>query len=149
MLTDELDRRIINRLQRQLPVCDRPYDVVAQELDTTEEVLLQRLQGLLDDGILTRFGPLFNAQKMGGALSLCAMAIPEPEFDGVAEIVNALPQVAHNYERGHKLNMWFVLATGRPEELAQSITQIEKETGYPVYNFPKEEEFFVGLYLEA
>ena len=45
--------------------------------------------------------------------------------------------------------MWFVLATETPERIDQVIAEIERETGYPVYNMPKREEFFVGLRFEA
>ena len=146
---DKLDRLIINRLQKQLPICDRPYQVVADELGTTETELIHRLKTMLEDGTLTRFGPLFNAAEMGGALSLCAMKIPEHKFDQIAGAVNQLPQVAHNYERTHELNMWFVLATSTTEELEKTLDRIENITGQPVYNFPKIEEFFIGLYLEV
>ncbi|MDZ7685491.1 MAG: hypothetical protein U5O39_11215 [Gammaproteobacteria bacterium] len=60
-------------------------------------------------------------------------------------MVNALPQVAHNYERDHALNMWFVLATESPEEIDQTIRTIEQQTALPVFNMPKEAEFYVGL----
>ena len=123
---DNLNRHIINRLQKNLPICDRPYQAVAEELGTTENELLSRLQTMLDDGLLTRFGPMFNAQEMGGALSLCAMSVPAENFDTVAATVNALPQVAHNYEREHELNMWFVLATATPNDLQQTLVQIEQ-----------------------
>ena len=144
---DELDRKIINQLQGGFPVCDRPYRQAAQTLGTTESELVTRLRCMLDDGLLTRFGPLFNAEKMGGALSLCAMQVPEAEFDAVAEKVNRFPEVAHNYQRDHAMNMWFVLATESQEILQDTLKRIEAETGLPVFNFPKQEEYFVGLYF--
>ena len=146
---DDLDRRIINRLQKSFPLTDRPYQSVAAELDTTEQELLQRLQRLLDDGILTRFGPLFNAERLGGALSLCAMKIPPEKFDEVAAQVNEFDEVAHNYEREHALNMWFVLATETEHEKQQALRRIEQATGYTVYDMPKQREYYVGLYFEA
>jgi hypothetical protein len=63
--------------------------------------------------------------------------------------VNALPEVAHNYRREHELNMWFVLATEKPDGIADAITRIEAATGLPVYAFPKEREFFVEMRLTA
>ena len=146
---DQLDRDIINRLQKGFPLSDRPYAAVAGELNTSESELLRRLQRLLDDRILTRFGPLFNAEKMGGALSLCAMKIPPEEFDNVASLVNAFSEVAHNYEREHALNMWFVLATETEHEKQQALRRIEKKTGYPVYDMPRQDEYYVGLYFQA
>ncbi|SCZ58187.1 Lrp/AsnC family transcriptional regulator [Thiohalomonas denitrificans] len=146
-MLNELDRRIINELQRGFPVSETPYADVAGRLGTTEAALLARLQQMLDDGILTRFGPLYHAEKMGGGLTLAAMAIPAADFESVAESVNGFPEVAHNYARDHRLNMWFVLATESPERIGEVIAEIEQRTGYPVYNMPKQEEFFVGLHF--
>lgn len=146
---DALDRRIVNRLQDGLPICERPYAAVAEELAIGEEDLLARLRELLDAGVLSRFGPLYHAERLGGALTLAAMAVPEERFDSVAELVNAHPEVAHNYARDHALNMWFVLATERPEAVGRVLAEIERTTGLAVYDMPKIEEFFVGLRLEA
>lgn len=146
---DELDRKIINELQRNFPVCDHPFAVAAEQLGTTEMELIARLQRLTDEKYLTRFGPLFNAEQFGGAVSLCAMAVPEDDFDLMTERVNAFPQVAHNYQRDHALNMWFVLATETQNELEQTIRAIESDTGLPVLNMPKLQEFYVGLHFEV
>lgn len=146
---DSLDRRIINQLQGGFPVCERPFLEAAQRLGTSESELITRLRCMLDDGLLTRFGPLFHAEQLGGALSLCAMQVPRERFDAVAEQVNAFPQVAHNYQRDHAMNMWFVLATESAEELARTIRDIERETGLEVFNLPKQEEFYVGLHFQV
>lgn len=142
---DTLDRAIINTLQEGFPICERPYAEVARQLDTSERILLERLQQLLDRGLLSRFGPMYHAERLGGSLTLAAMQIPQQDFDAVSELVNSRPEVAHNYEREHALNMWFVLATETPERINEVITSIEKQTGYKVYNMPKQQEFFIGL----
>ena len=107
------------------------------------------LEQMLEKNQLTRFGPMYHAERLGGGLSLCAMSIPEQDFERVTEQVNAFPEVAHNYARDHKLNMWFVLATETPERIASVLDEIEQVTGYPVYNMPKQHEFFVGLKFEV
>ena len=104
---------------------------------------------MLDAGVLTRFGPLFQIERVGGALTLAAMSVPEADFGRVAGLVNAMPEVAHNYEREHELNMWFVIATGSPEGARDVIARIERETGYEVIELPKLREYFVGLKLEV
>lgn len=146
---DATDRRIINGLQGGFPVCDRPYAEAARALDIDEDTLIGRLGRLMEDGKLSRFGPLYHAERIGGALTLAAMSVPEAEFDDVADIVNGFPEVAHNYAREHALNMWFVLATERPERIAQVITEIEAAAGHKVYDMPRIEEFYVGLRVEA
>ncbi len=142
---DALDRRIINRLQDGFPISEHPYAEVAAELDTDEATLIARLQALLDTGILSRFGPMYHAERLGGALTLAAIAVAPADFERVTEQVNAFPEVAHNYARDHELNMWFVLATETPQRIPVVIREIERITGYPVFNMPKKEEFFVGL----
>jgi DNA-binding Lrp family transcriptional regulator len=146
---DDLDRRIVNLLQRGLPVTRRPFATAARDLALDEATLIQRLQNLLEQGVLTRFGPLFNADRLGGAFTLCAMSVPPHDYERVCGIVNAFREVAHNYEREHRLNMWFVLASEDAAKLADVRMRIEAGTGYPVTDMPKLEEYFVGLELAA
>ncbi len=146
---DVLDRRLVNRLQRGFPLCQRPFAEIARELGSDEETVIARLARLREEGVLSRFGPLFDAERMGGAVTLCAMAVPQERFEEVAAIVNGFPEVAHNYERGHRFNMWFVIAVADAAEIPMVISRIEKETGLPVMNLPKEREYFLELRLEA
>ncbi|MEN9896856.1 MAG: hypothetical protein RLZZ66_505 [Pseudomonadota bacterium] len=146
---DSIDAQLINLLQEGFPICESPYQQVANQLGLSENAVLTRLQALLDDGVISRFGPLYHAERMGGALTLAAIEVPQEQFEQVTEMVNAFPQVAHNYARNHQLNMWFVLATETQQELEQTLIEIESQTGLRVFNMPKLNEYFVGLKLEA
>jgi DNA-binding Lrp family transcriptional regulator len=146
---DPLDRLIINNLQGGLPVCERPWQAAAEQLGIDEDTLLARLASLLERRILTRVGPLFQIERIGGAFTLAALHAEPEQFETVAAQVNALPQVAHNYQRDHHLNMWFVLATETPPEIAAAIAAIERETGCDVFDFPKSREYFVEMKLIA
>ena len=146
---DSVDRAIINEFQGGFPITARPYAAAAERVGIDEQAFIDRLQVLLDDGVLSRFGPMYHAEKMGGGLTLAALAVPEDDFERIAEIVNGFPEVAHNYAREHHLNMWFVLATETPEAVGETIERIEAATGLEVFNMPKHQEFFVGLRFEA
>jgi len=146
---DDLDRRIVNALQGGFPIADEPYREVAETLGTTEAELLARLERLLASKVLTRFGPMFQIERLGGRFVLAALAVPEDRFAEVTERVNALPEVAHNYRREHRLNMWFVLATETPDGIADATRRIEAATGLTVFAFPKLREFFVDMRLKA
>ena len=146
---DELDRAIVNTLQGGFPICDAPYRETAERLGLTEVELIACLQRMLEAKTLTRFGPMFQVERMGGAFVLAALAVPEADYERIAEQVNALPEVAHNYRREHALNMWFVLATETPEGVAAAIDRIERATGLQVYAFPKLKEYFVEMKLHA
>ena len=99
MIMDATDRAILNRMQDDLPLTAHPFASVAQELGIPEDELLTRLARMKEQRIITRFGPFFDAAAMGGAFCLCAMAVPEDEFETVLTKVNAHAEVAHNYER--------------------------------------------------
>ena len=144
---DETDRRIVDTLQEGFPLCERPYAEAARALGLDEDELLARLQALLSKKALTRFGPLFQVERLGGAFVLAAMCVPETDWARTVEAVNALPEVAHNYRREHALNMWFVLAAGTEEGIERAVARIEAETGLPVLTFPKEKEYFVEMKL--
>jgi len=146
---DDIDKAIINTLQNGFPVCESPYQQVAEQLGLAEAVLIERLEKLLKNGTLSRFGPMYHAEAMGGALTLAAVKAPETHFLEVADIINSFPEVAHNYARNHVLNMWFVIATETPERIEKVIQSIEEKTGLSVYNMPKLNEYFVQLKLEA
>lgn len=144
-----IDKTIINRYQTGIPLNPTPYKTMAESLGIAESLLLERLQHLLDSGVLTRFGPLYDAEKMGGFFTLCAMQVPAEKLDDTATIINNFDEVAHHYERDHRLNLWFVLALESKDQLNNIIHKIEHATTYPILNFPKQREFHVGLTLEV
>ena len=148
-ITDPTEKAIINGLQGGFPVTPRPFRDAGAELGLSEGELIEGVAHLVETGQASRFGPLWNAEQLGGDVCLAAMAVPPGQFDKVAAQVNAHPEVAHNYERMHALNMWFVISAERSERIAQVIAQIERETGLEVYPMPKLREFFVGFRVEV
>lgn len=147
MSLSDLERRFINQYQGGFPLLEQPFRMVAADLGCSERTLLDGISHLLDTGVLSRFGPLFDAVKLGGGLTLAAMSVPEEQFEHITAVVNAYDEVAHNYRREHELNMWFVLATESPENIGNTLDRIEQATGLKIYNFPKLKEFYVGLWL--
>lgn len=148
-MIDATDKAIINTLQGGFPVSERPFAEIAFRLGLEEGDLMERVTRLRQQGVLSRFGPMYDAQRMGGAFCLCAMAVPEYELERVIDQVNAHPEVAHNYERDHELNVWFVLASDDSGRIEKVRRWIEDETGFEVLAFPKLKEFFIGLKVKA
>lgn len=142
-----LARDFINQFQGGFPLAERPFSLVAAKLGSTEASLIQTIGDLQREGLLSRFGPMYDASRLGGGLTLAAMSVPDARFDAVAGQVNALPGVAHNYRRDHRLNMWFVVATRTQEAVADTLAEIASCSGLPVYDFPKQREFYLGLWL--
>lgn len=144
---DARDRAILNRLQDGMPVCERPFKAVGEELGLDEDELLARLRRLLHDGVLTRFGPLYQVERAGGVFVLAAMQVQPADVERVASIVNGFDEVAHNYLREHRFNLWFVVAAASQAQALGAIACIEAKTGHPVYAMPKLKEYFLDLRL--
>ncbi|SFS44693.1 siroheme decarboxylase subunit beta [Halostagnicola kamekurae] len=160
----EHERAVVNAFQGGFPVTERPFEPAASAMrdrgvETTGESVLETIRDLDERGVLSRFGPLVNAQEIGGAATLVAMHAPEERFDEVVEAVNDRREVAHNYEREHPhLNVWFVVSVAEREarraserangeavssRVEEVLAEIEAETGQETYNLPKRQEFRV------
>ncbi|MGD8582090.1 MAG: AsnC family transcriptional regulator [Gammaproteobacteria bacterium] len=148
MTLNRLARELINHYQGGFLLTEQPFRNAAVDLGCSESTLIDTVEYLLNNGILSRFGPLYDAVKLGGGLTLAAMSVPEDSYAHVTALVNDHQEVAHNYRREHELNMWFVLATESPEDIAATLAAIEQESGFRVYNFPKQQEFYIGLWLK-
>lgn len=148
-ILDPTERAVINGLQGGFPLTHAPFAEAGAELGLSSGELIETVERLLATGTISRFGPLWNAEGLNGEVCLCAIAVPRERFDAVAEQVNAHPEVAHNYERTHALNMWFVVSAERPGRIDEVIAEIESETGLRVYPMPKTREFFVGFRVEV
>jgi DNA-binding Lrp family transcriptional regulator len=146
---DRVDRAVVNAFQGGFPVVERPFEPAAAALgehgvEVTAEELLERVRRLDEEGVLSRFGTLVNAEAIGGTATLVAMHAPPERFEAVAEAVNDHREVAHNYEREHPhLNMWFVVSVADAEAVDRVLAEIEAETGQETYNMPKRREFRV------
>ncbi|MER2605696.1 MAG: AsnC family transcriptional regulator [Siculibacillus sp.] len=146
---DEVDRAIVNGLQGGFPLVPRPYAAAAEALGLDESELISRLSRLVENGALSRFAPMFDAEKAGGAVSLAAMEVPADRFEATAAVLGEMPAIAHNYERGHRLNMWFVIATETRAGIGAAQREIEKKTGLKVLLFPKVREYYVGMRVDV
>lgn len=144
-----LERRVINLMQKDIPLSREPFGPLAKRLGITQDVLIDIVESLLKRGVITRFGPLFDIAKKRGAISLCALKVPQAEIARVTKLVNQYQQVAHNYIREHSWNMWFVLACKSQLELNKVFTEIVNFSGCDGMNLPKKKEYFLELYLEA
>ena len=145
----EIDRTIINHLQGGFPICTEPFARAARDLGLDEDVLIGRIDALLTAGVISRFGPMYNVEQMGGHYSLVAMRVPDEDVERVAGVINGYPEIAHNYQREHTFNIWFVLAVESPDRKQDLLREIETATGHTVYDMPKIREFFVGLKFDA
>ncbi|AGN01586.1 AsnC family transcriptional regulator [Salinarchaeum sp. Harcht-Bsk1] len=169
---DDVDARILDGFQSGFPIEERPFRVVAEAVGTDEQDARDRVEALLDRGLLRRFGPVLNPPVIG-ASTLAALKVPEGDgertavdgerttgdgdrtadgngtaedrFAAVAEVVNGHEQVNHNYRRDHEWNMWFVVTAGSLDRRDEILAEIAEETGLEPLVLPMLTDYYIDL----
>jgi len=126
---DELDRKILNAIQRKIPLVERPFLELAGELGTTEEEMLARLRCLWDEGILRRIGPIVNYPAWGMSGVLVAANLDPARTAEAREIVNDYPEITHAYLRDHPWNFWFTVIAEDEEARDLIIDRVAERAG--------------------
>ena len=139
-----LEEQILNGYQRDFPLEPRPYDRVAGGLGISEEELLDILSSLQERRVISRVGPVVKPQTVG-ASTLAAMQVPKTRLKKIADIVSSFEAVNHNYEREHKLNLWFVVTAADEDGVKDVLNEIEKQTGIGVIDLPLLTSFHIDL----
>ncbi|MEE9491857.1 MAG: Lrp/AsnC family transcriptional regulator [Gammaproteobacteria bacterium] len=104
---DELDRRIVLATQNGLPLDTQPYHWIAKELDITSEIVMQRMQVMLDDGRIRRIGVVPNHYRLGyTANGMSVWDIADDEIKAIGKKVGELDIVSHCYQRPRHLPDW-------------------------------------------
>ncbi len=147
LLLDEVDRRLLNDFQDGFPLTARPFTKIAVRLGVDEAEVIARLERLRDAGVVSRVGPVFRPRRVG-ASTLAAMAVPPERLAEVAVLVSSYAEVNHNYEREHRFNLWFVLAAGDEDRLAEIMDEIASCSGIEVLDLPMLEEYHIDLGFE-
>ena len=144
MRLDTTDKQLINLFQRDLPVCERPYEAMSRQLGIAEEEVLERLQLLQDRQVLSRAGPVFEHSRAGASL-LAAVAAQDEQLDIVAARVNRAPGVNHNYAREHTYNLWFVMTAPDEDTLEDRLDELEHQLRLPMLRLPMVEAHHIDL----
>jgi DNA-binding Lrp family transcriptional regulator len=126
---DEIDKKILNILQKEFPLEERPFQIVAERCGITEEEALSRIQKMKDDGIIRRIGAVFDGAKLGRVSTLCAARVPEDKLENFVNIVNANKGVTHNYQRDNEYNVWFTLNAATLQEIESFLACLKENTG--------------------
>jgi DNA-binding Lrp family transcriptional regulator len=141
---DRLDRQLLDDFQRDFPLSPRPFAVLAERLGIAEAEVLERLGDLRKQGAISRIGPVIAPHRAGWS-TLAAMAVPAAHLDEVAVLVSSFPEVNHNYEREHELNLWFVVTAPSRAEVAAVLAEIVYRTCLEVLDLPLLEAYRLDL----
>lgn len=73
---------------------------------------------------------------MNSVSTLIAAHIEEDKISAVADAVNSLPNVSHNYLRNHHYNLWFTLKASDFSQIDKTIDELSKRFKTPFLSFP-------------
>ena len=125
----EFDKTLLNLIQGNLPVCERPFADIAKRLNSTEDEVLARLRELKAAGYLRRIGTFFDSASLGYHGTLVALKVDDNRLAPVAEAINRYPGATHNYEREGRYNLWFTLITPDIESERTILSEIGSMQG--------------------
>ncbi|MBI4752766.1 Lrp/AsnC family transcriptional regulator [Candidatus Desantisbacteria bacterium] len=147
---EKIDRIILNALQEDFPVDLRPFGVLAQRIQISEDEIVQRVGSLVEKKIIRRIGASLNPKAVGLTTTLIGMNVPEERIDEVADIVNAYTEVTHNYQREGDYNLWFTLAVKSAEEIEKIVDTIRQKTGIEkIINLPSIKTFKIRVRFDV
>lgn len=132
---DDTDRQLILATQDGLPLVPRPYAVLANKLGIPVGEVMQRMQRMLDTGVIRRIAAVPNHYKLGYiANAMSVWNVPDERVENLGKRIGALEFVSHCYRRPRHLPEWpynlfaMVHATGRDEAL-EKVAEIARLLG--------------------
>ena len=145
----KLQKQLCNALQDGLPICPKPYDDLAKYLNNDEETILQETKKLKESGVIRRICALINSRALGLTGTLVAAHIPEENLQEVAEAVNSLENVSHNYLREHYYNLWFTLQAESPKQIEVTVSNLSGRFGIDFYSLPIKRVFKLDVRFDV
>lgn len=145
---DELDKEILTKIQSEFPIASSPYQVLAGQLNSTEDEVFERVVKLKEAGYIRRLGGVFDTKKLGFHTTLVAAKVDTTRLDEIAHYINEYSGVTHNYKRNHDFNLWFTMAAPTKEKLTENLQEIADLTGVErVLDLPAVKMYKLGVKL--
>jgi DNA-binding Lrp family transcriptional regulator len=105
-LGDE-DLRLVEAIQRGLPLVARPYAAVAAQLGSSEEAVIERIAALQQGGIIKRLGVVVRHRELGyRANAMVVWDVPDEEVAELGRCLSGFEFVTLCYRRPRHLPQW-------------------------------------------
>ncbi|AAK80738.1 DNA-binding Lrp family transcriptional regulator [Clostridium acetobutylicum] len=122
---DEKKVRILNMLQTEIPLTERPFLEIGKKLNITEETVIQIVKELKNNGLIRRIGGIFDSKNLGYHTVLCALRVLKENLDEVVKVINRYEGVTHNYERDNYYNVWFTITAKSEKEIEEFLEELK------------------------
>jgi len=136
---DEMDIELLKSAQDGIPVVSEPFLKIAEELGISEGEVLGRLENLIKQGVIRRFGASIGHRSIGiTANAMCTWNVPDERVEEVGAIMAGFPEVTHCYERprfpGWKYNLFTMIHAYSRDECEKIAKEISNATGIRDYS---------------
>jgi DNA-binding Lrp family transcriptional regulator len=142
----EDDIKLINRVQRNFPLCKDPFATIAKELKLDKNWVINRLNELKDNNIISRFGSV-AIRKKDSFSTLAALKVPPERVKDIAHLVSTYDEVTHNYLREHEFNLWFVVQSSSAKKLDAALDDLRLHMDFPMLNLPILESYHSDMVI--
>lgn len=146
-MIDEIDRKILNLIQEDFPLTERPFKSLGEVLNLSEEEIIERVKRLKEGKIIRRIGPVIEKKGIGYVGMLCGAKVEEERIEEVAKEIAKHRGVTHCYEREGELNLWFTIITEKEEELENFLETCERRFNIKIYRFPEKRVYKIKTYF--
>lgn len=124
---DVIDRAIIQATQAGLPLTSHPYHDIASKINVPPEVVIHRMQSMLDKGVIRRIGAVPNHYALGwNANGMTVWDVTDEHIEELGQRVGALEFVSHCYRRPRIMPNWsynlFAMVHGRDRNEVETKT---------------------------
>ena len=138
MSIDDLDKRIIARLQGDIPLVSRPFAPMAEELGVSEAEVVRRIRRLSEEKVMRRFGATLRHQKSGFAANvMVAWRVPEERVNEVGDKLSSFRRVSHCYQRelcgDFPYNLYSMVHGKSEEEIRTLVEEMSAAVGLKDY----------------
>ncbi len=131
-----LQKQLCDILQRGLPICEKPFVEIAEVLGADEKSVIEQIKILKSTGIIRRFRTIINYRALGKTSTLVAAHVPEEKLQEVAEAVNSLQGVSHNYTRDNFYNLWFTLQAETTTQIDEILSRLSGRFNIDFHSLP-------------
>jgi DNA-binding Lrp family transcriptional regulator len=144
---DTVDRKILNVIQEEFPLTERPFEAIGIRVGISEKEALKRIGKLKEEGYIRKIGLILERKKLGYASLLCGIHVEPDKIERAAREINKEPGVTHNYERDGELNLWFTVTMKANGDIETFLEKLEKRFSLKVYKFPEKRTFKIKTYF--
>ena len=139
-MIDDIDSRLIEIFQQGLPVVSRPYALVGQRLNISEDEVIARLTRLKQQGLIKRLGVVVNHRRMGyQANAMVVFDVPNHLVDQIGGHISQFGFVNLCYQRprhGEKwpYNLYCMIHGKNREKVLQQLEYLIESCGLAQFN---------------